>query len=96
MTQLTRPALPGWQSGIHPHAVGMEIRALERIELPLGEALRLELASAVADESDTVNVQYFISTDAGQWALWLSRPRAELAESEEALRSLSYTLIDES
>ena len=95
MNDVTRPVLRGWQSGIHPHAVGMRIRALERVELPLGEALRLELAGEAADDADIANVQYFISTEAGQWALWLSRPRAELADSEASLRSLSYALIDQ-
>jgi hypothetical protein len=95
MTQATRPVLQGWQTGIHPHAVGMQIRAIERVELPLGEALRLELANDAQDESETANVQYFISTEAGQWALWLSRPRAELADREAALRSLSYALVEQ-
>jgi hypothetical protein len=94
MTRATRPVLHGWQTGIHPQAVGMQIRALDRVELQLGEALRLELASAASDEADTANVQYFIATEAGQWALWLSRPREELPDSEAALRSLSYALID--
>ena len=95
MTQPMRPVLHGWQPGIHPHAAGMRVLSLERVELPLGEALRLELAGSAPDEADTANVQYLISTEAGQWALWLSRPRAELPDSEAALRRLSYPLIDE-
>jgi hypothetical protein len=95
MTQTVRPELEGWRYGIHPHAAGMRVLSLERVELGLGEALRLELASDAPGESDIANVQYYISTEAGHWALWLSRPRAELADSEASLQGLTYTLAEQ-
>lgn len=91
MTESSLP-LRGWRYGIHPRAVGMRVLALGRVELPLGEALRLELASDAPGESDVAHVQYSISTDAGPWALWLSCPRADLADREAALQRLAHPL----
>jgi hypothetical protein len=94
MTEAPSPLLHGWRYGMHPHAVGMQIRAIGRVELPLGEALRLELATDDPDGSEMGHVQYYIATAAGPWALWLSRPRADLPEAEAALERLEYPLTD--
>jgi hypothetical protein len=93
MTDSSLP-LRGWRYGIHPRAVGMRVHALGRVELPLGEALRLELVSDGQGESEIAHVQYAISTDAGPWALWLSCPRADLADREAALQRLAHPLTD--
>ena len=82
--------LPGWRYGIHPRAVGMRVRAVGRVEIELGEALRLELEADELDEHGTVHLQYYVSTHAGPWALWLTCPRDELEWREAALRELEY------
>jgi len=37
---------------------------------------------------DDVHLQYYIFTEAGGWALWLSCARADLASLEAALREI--------
>ena len=78
-----------WRYGMHPRAVGMQIRSVGRVDLPLGEALRLEMVSADPAGEDIVHLQYYISTDAGPWALWISCPREKLAEREAALLEIT-------
>jgi hypothetical protein len=95
MTETRSPLLHGWRYGMHPRAVGMQVRAIGRVELPLGEALRLELATDDPDASGMGHVQYYIATAAGPWALWLSSPQADLPEAEAALERLEYPLTDE-
>ena len=96
MTETRSPLLHGWRYGIHPRAVGMQVRAIGRVELPLGEALRLELATDDPDASGMGHIQYYIATAAGPWALWLSSPQADLPEAEAALERLEYPLTGES
>ena len=46
MTDASAPRpLNKWRYGIHPQAAGTQLEALGRVELPLGEALRLEMAT---------------------------------------------------
>jgi len=84
-----------WRYGVHPGAVGMQIRSLARVSLPLGEALRLEMVNADPGGEDVVHVQYYISTDAGGWALWLSCARADLADREGALHKMTPPFMGE-
>ncbi len=79
---------------MHPGAVGMQVRSLGRVELPLGEALRLELVDADPREEDVAHIQYYIWTEAGAWALWLSCPRGDLAGREAALREISPPFME--
>jgi glycogen debranching enzyme len=72
----------------------MQIRSLGRVDLPLGEALRLEMVDADAGGEDIVHLQYYISTDAGPWALWLTCAREELAGREAALREITPPLME--
>lgn len=72
----------------------MRVRSLARVELPLGEALRLELESTVSDGPDERHIQYYVMTEAGPWALWLSCPTDELTERESVLQRLEYRLAD--
>ncbi len=95
MTETSSPPLHGWRYGLHPRAVGMQVRALGRVELPLGEALRLELVSDAPGESELGHVQYYISTEAGGWAMWLTCPRADLPDREADLQRLAHPLTDE-
>ena len=78
-----------WRYGIHPHVDGLRVRSLERVELALGEALRIELVDADPGSEGVVHLQYYILTDAGPWALWLTCAPEELAEREAALRELA-------
>ena len=81
--------LPGrWRYGIHPRAVGATIRSLGRVDLPIGEALRLELENAHSAGESTVDLQYYIATNAGGWAMWLSCPRDDLPGLEAALERI--------
>jgi len=80
---------------MHPRAEGMKIVSLGRVELPLGEALRLEMVADPGGD-DLVHLQYYISTDAGPWALWLSCSRDDLNRREAALRETTPPFVEES
>ena len=81
---------PGqWRYGIHPRATGSIVRSIGRVELQLGEALRLELADDDAGDPDVVHVQYYIATDLGPWALWLSCSWSDLDANEAVLREIA-------
>jgi hypothetical protein len=73
----------------------MRVRSLTRLELPLGEAIRLELESEVPADADERHLQYYVVTEAGPWALWLSCTSEELADREEVIQRLQYKLVDE-
>jgi hypothetical protein len=89
MTKSPGPPLSRWRYGMHPQATDMRIHSLGRVHLQLGEALRLEMVNAGPGEPDTVHLQYYIATDLGPWALWLSCPREDVADSEATLRELA-------
>jgi hypothetical protein len=74
---------------MHPHAAGLQVRSLGRIDLPLGEALRLEMGDAEPGSQDLAHVQYYIETDAGPWALWISCPLDELPRHEAMLHEIA-------
>jgi hypothetical protein len=78
-----------WRYGLHPRAAGLRLQAWERVRVRLGEALRLEFVEGDASEDGTIHVQYYIATDAGPWALWLSCARSELDDQETLLRELA-------
>jgi hypothetical protein len=90
-------ASPGrrWRYGIHPLATEMRIRSLGRVHLQLGEALRLEMTNAEPESRDVVHLQYYIATELGPWALWLTCPREDLADSEASLREIALPLAQE-
>jgi hypothetical protein len=81
-------AIDRWRTGFHPRAGELRVRSLGRVHLQLGEALRLEMAEVDERGGDVVHLQYYIATELGPWALWLSCTPAELADSEAALRDL--------
>lgn len=78
-----------WRAGMHPRAAGMLVRSLGRVDLPLGEALRLEMAGAEPGGENESHVQYYIETEAGAWAIWISCPRDELPRHEARLREIA-------
>jgi hypothetical protein len=88
---MTEPGSPlgRWRTGFHPRAEGLRVRSLGRVHLQLGEALRLEMADDRPGEEETVHVQYYIATELGPWAVWLTSPRAEVAASESSLQVLT-------
>jgi len=92
MAAKTNPVLHGWRYGIHPRATGMRVRGLTRVNMPLGEALRLELVSEAPGESNESHLQYYVVTEAGPWALWLSCPSDEMAEREAFVRQLEFRI----
>jgi hypothetical protein len=73
----------------------MRIRSLGRVDLPLGEALRLEMVDAGPGEGDIVHLQYYIATELGPWALWLSCPREDVADREASLQELTPPFVEE-
>jgi hypothetical protein len=81
-------AIDRWRTGFHPRAGEMRVRSLGRVHLQLGEALRLEMAESGTSGADAIHLQYYIATELGPWALWLSCAPADLADSEAALRDL--------
>ena len=95
MTLNASPLLEGWRYGIHPRAAGSRVSSLSRVELPLGEALRLELETDDPAGPVERHLQYYVVTEVGPWALWLSCPSEELAEREQALQRLEYRLMND-
>jgi hypothetical protein len=81
--------LSRWKTGMHPSATGMRVRSLGRVFLPLGEALRLEMTDDGPGGEDVVHLQYYVVTDAGPWAIWLSCAREDVADCEVSLRELT-------
>jgi hypothetical protein len=96
MTESLASPVSRWRYGMHPHATEMRIRSLGRVYLQLGEALRLEMTNAGADGEDIVHLQYYIATELGPWALWLSCPREDVADAEASLRDLVPPFAEES
>lgn len=92
MTESLGSALSRWRYGLHPHADEMRIHSLGRVYLKLGEALRLEMTS---DRDDLVHLQYYIATELGPWAVWLSSAREDIAASETSLRELAPPFTDD-
>jgi hypothetical protein len=78
--------LGGWSYGLHPDAQGATIQAMTRVQLPLGNALRLEMTNGTT--ADVVHVQYFIASESGAWALWVSCAPAQLGEREALLTTI--------
>jgi hypothetical protein len=96
MTDSLASPLGRWRYGMHPQATEMRIRALGRVYLQLGEALRLEMVNAGPGEEDTVHLQYYIATELGPWALWLSCARDEVAGFEASLREIAPPFAERS
>ena len=96
MTESFTSPVSRWRYGMHPHATEMRIRSLGRVFLQLGEALRLEMVTAEPDGGDMVHVQYYIATELGPWALWLSSRTEDVADAEAALRELTPPFAEES
>jgi hypothetical protein len=88
MTEPVGSPISPWRYGMHPQATGMRIHSMSRVNLQLGEALRMEMTSADPGDEDMVHLQYYVATDLGPWALWLSCPRAEVDNAEASLREL--------
>ncbi len=94
MTQEAATPGRGWRYGIHPNAVGSEVRSISRVELPLGESLRIEMSSPAQAGNDVVHLQYYIDTEAGGWSLWVSCPPSETADREAVLRDIALPFPD--
>lgn len=88
MHELSGTSLEGWHVGIHPQVAGLQVRSLERVDVPLGEAIRLEMSDGEPGATDTVHLQYYIVTAAGPWALWISCDRDDVAGHEAALAEI--------
>jgi hypothetical protein len=86
---MTTPPTPlgRWRYGIHRRAEGSTVRSLGRVELPLGESLRIELRDP-DPAVDTVHLQYYIVTGAGPWALWVSCAPDDVEAREAELREV--------
>ncbi len=95
MAESRESPLSRWRYGFHPHATGMQVRSLGRVHLQLGEAVRLELADPDPARGDIVNLQYYISTELGPWAVWLSIARADAADCEKALQEVKTPFAEE-
>lgn len=96
MTESLGSSVNRWRYGMHPHATEMRIRSLGRVYLQLGEALRLEMTNTGPDDPDIVHLQYYIATELGPWALWLTCPREDVAAAETSLRELPPPFAEES
>jgi hypothetical protein len=47
------------------------------------------MVDADPDGEEIVHVQYYISTESGGWALWISCPRTDLAAREATLQAIT-------
>ncbi len=88
MTESSTTPPRRWRDGMHPNVAGMTIRSLERVELSLGDAIRVEMASTDPGGEEVAHVQYYVCTEAGGWALWVSCPRGELRDLEASLHAI--------
>jgi hypothetical protein len=52
---------------------------LGRIDLPLGEALRIEMVGSEPATEDSAHLQYYIATEYGGWALWISCAEGDIS-----------------
>ena len=95
MTEALASPLSRWRYGMHPHATQMRIRSLGRVYLQLGEALRLEMMNVGPGGEDIVHLQYYIATELGPWALWLSCAREDVADCEASLRELTLPFAEQ-
>jgi hypothetical protein len=95
MTESSASPLSRWRYGMHPRAAEMRIRSLGRVDLPLGEALRLEMVDAGPGGGDIVHLQYYIATELGPWALWLSCPPEDVAGRDASLMELAPPFAEE-
>ncbi|HET9519588.1 MAG TPA: hypothetical protein VFO73_00915 [Candidatus Limnocylindrales bacterium] len=95
MTESSASPPSRWRYGMHPRAAEMRIRSLGRVDLPLGEALRLEMVDVGPGGGDIVHLQYYIATELGPWALWLSCPREDVADREASLLELTPPFVEE-
>jgi len=89
MDESLAPALKRWRYGMHPQASELRIRSLGRVELPLGEALRIEMTYADGSQDHLVHLQYYIATELGPWALWVSCALEDQEELEASIRELA-------
>jgi hypothetical protein len=95
MTESLASPLSRWRYGMHPHAAEMRIRSLGRVHIRLGEALRLEMTNVEPGQGELVHLQYYIATELGPWALWLSCPLEDVADCEKSLQELAPPLEEE-
>jgi hypothetical protein len=87
MEDAESPSGHRWRFGVHPAASGSVIRSITRVSLPVGDALRIEMAETPTAEP--IHVQYHIATESGGWALWTSCTGEELATVDAALPELA-------
>ena len=88
MTESSTTSPRRWRDGMHPRATGLKVSSLDRVELSVGDAVRVEMVSADPGAEDVAHVQYYVCTEAGGWALWVSCARDELADLEASLHSI--------
>jgi hypothetical protein len=96
MHELSGTSLVGWHVGVHPRVAGLRVRSLDRVDIALGEALRLEMADGEAAAADPIHLQYYVVTDVGPWALWISCNRDDAAGHEAALAAIRPPFSGES
>lgn len=89
VTESLETPLSRWRYGMHPHATEMRILSLGRVYLQLGEALRLEMSPVSPDGDDDVHLQYYVATELGPWAIWISCPREDVEACEASLRDVT-------
>ena len=72
MTDPHASPLSRWRYGIHPHATEMRIRSLGAFTFSSAKRSASEMVNAAPDGDEPVHLQYYIATELGPWALWLS------------------------
>lgn len=93
MDDLSRDQIPGWTYGIDPQAAGLVLRSVTRVDLPLGEGLRIEAAPPDAADDAPVHLQWYVATRMGPWAMWTVCAPAEVAGREAELQAIVWSEV---
>jgi hypothetical protein len=74
---------------------GRFVRSVERVRIPAGEAIRIEIVEGPepALPYDVVQIQYYVPTDSGPMALWLACDPADLEPCRDAFDHMAQTFL---
>ena len=74
---------------------GRFVRSVERVRIPAGEAVRVEIVSSPepALPFEVVQVQYYVPTDNGPMALWFACDPRDLQACRPAFDQMARTFL---
>ena len=71
------------------------VRSVDRVRLPAGAAIRIEIVSGPESglPVEVVQVQYYVPTANGPMALWFACHRGDLADCRDAFEQMARTFL---